>query len=291
MSPDAATLIVTGATSGIGLETARRLAMTARRVVVQGPESTHDAQGALRALSAGTAAVRYVSCDFENLSEVAAAAHTMVETAAGPVDAVINNAAVPGALQRRVTPDGHERTLQVNYLAMVLLTEHLLPALADGARVVNLASATHRMTSLDLPDIELEQDYDQVRAYARSKLAIILYTRWLAAERLADLPVTPVCLNPGVISTSLLHAMFGAQGADVGRGARNVISALMDDARGGDYFDDGRLVQPSDEALDADLGDALMSWTLDALRPYSPTTSPRPDGSSSRGSHTRPGGT
>lgn len=269
MIPDASTVVITGATSGIGLETARRLTGRARLLIVQGPEPADRARAALRALDGGPATVRYVPCDFERLADVAEAARTMLELAAGPIDAVINNAGVPGAPTRRVTRDAHERTLQVNFLAMVLLTEHLLPALADGARIVNVASATHQMAHLDLDDIELERRYDPVGAYARSKLAIILYTRWLA-ERLDSRPVTPVCLNPGVIATTLLHAMFGIQGADVGRGAASLLAALTDDARGGEYFDEGRLVTPSAQARDAGLGRALMAYALDALGPNLP---------------------
>lgn len=269
MISETSTVIVTGATSGIGLGTARELSGRVGRLIVQGPESEAEARPALQALGGGATSVHYVSCDFERLADVADAARTMARAAAGPVDAIINNAGVPGTPTRQVTPDGHERTLQVNFLAMTLLTEHLRPALADSSRIVNLASATHRMADLDLADIELLDGYDPVRAYARSKLAIILYTRWLADE-LAARPITPVSLNPGVISTGLLHAMFGVGGVSVGRGARNVVDALTRPAHAGDYFDDGQLVEPSIEARDPELGQALMAYALDALRPNLP---------------------
>lgn len=264
MISDESTVIVTGATGGIGLQTARELVRRVRHVIVQGPEPAGRVHPVLRLLTEGGAKVDYVSCDFERLDDVAAAARTMAGIAGGPVDALINNAGVPGATTRRVTPDKHERTLQVNFLAMVLLTEELLPALADDARVVNLASATHEMTELDLADIELERNYDAVRAYARSKLAIILYTRWLAGRT----GVTPVSLSPGVISTPLLHAMFNIGGVSVRRGADNVLAALTGPARPGDYFDEGALVEPSAQARDARLGRALMDYALDAVRPY-----------------------
>lgn len=269
MISETSTVIVTGATSGIGLGTARELSGRVGRLIIQGPEPEEHARPVLQALGGKAAAVHYVPCNFERLSDVADAARTMARTAAGPVDAIINNAGVPGAPTRQVTPDGHERTLQVNFLAMTLLTEHLRPALADTSRIVNLASATHRMADLDLADIELQDGYDPVRAYARSKLAVILYTRWLAGN-LASPGITPVSLNPGVISTGLLHAMFGTGGASVGRGARNVVAALTDPARAGDYFDDGQRVEPSADARDPGLGRALMAYALEALRPNLP---------------------
>ncbi|MFJ3405667.1 SDR family NAD(P)-dependent oxidoreductase [Promicromonospora sp. NPDC090134] len=267
MISEESTVIVTGATGGIGLQTARELVGRVRRVIVQGPEPETTVRPALQVLGEGTAEVRYVRCDFESLADVADAADTMTALAAGPIDAVVNNAGVPGAMTRQATKDEHERTLQVNFLAMVLLTERLLPALADDARVVNLASATHEMTDLDLADIELERGYDAVRAYARSKLAIILYTRWLA-DRLADDGVTPVSLSPGVISTPLLHAMFNIGGVSVRHGADNVLAAVTGPVRAGDYFDDGELVEPSAQARDARLGRALMDYAFGALRPH-----------------------
>ncbi|MFD7022396.1 SDR family NAD(P)-dependent oxidoreductase [Promicromonospora sukumoe] len=269
MISEESTVIVTGATGGIGLQTARELVGRVGHVIVHGPEPETMVRPALHALTEGPAAVSYVQCDFESLADVAEAADTMASLAGGPVAAVVNNAGVPGSTVRQITQDKHERTLQVNFLAMVLLTERLLPALADDARIVNLASATHEMTDLDLPDIELEHTYDAVRAYARSKLAIILYTRSLA-DRLADQGVTPVSLSPGVISTPLLHAMFSVGGVSVRRGADNVLAALTGPARPGDYFDDGELVQPSAQARDPRLGRALMDFALDALRPYLP---------------------
>ena len=265
MISDESTVIVTGATGGIGLQTARELVGRVRHVIVQGPEPAHQVHPVLHLLTQGAAKLDYVSCNFERLDDVTAAARSMASIAGGPVDALINNAGIPGATTRQVTPDKHERTLQVNFLAMVLLTEELLPALADDARVVNLASATHEMTGLDLADIELERSYDAVRAYARSKLAIILYTRWLAGR--TDRGVTPVSLSPGVISTPLLHAMFNVGGVSVRRGADNVLAALTGPARPGDYFDDGALVEPSAQARDARLGRALMDYALDAVRP------------------------
>lgn len=269
------TYVITGATSGIGLETARRLAGTVGRLVVQGPEPESAAGAAVSRISDGGAAdVAYVSCDYSRLQDVVAGASALAEAAGAPIDGLVNNAGIPGADVRRMTADGHERTLQVNYLAMVLLTEQLRARLAPDARIVNLGSATHEMATLDLPDIELTRGYSAVRAYARSKLAIIMYTRWLRARLPGS--ITAVSLSPGVIDTDLLHAMFGAMGGSVERGAENVLAALAAPASGGEYYDNGRLVDPSAEARDDRAADALMAWTYGTLGRLLPEASARP---------------
>jgi NAD(P)-dependent dehydrogenase (short-subunit alcohol dehydrogenase family) len=259
------TIALTGATSGIGLATTQQLARRAGHLVLQGPEPEDAVAAALdRVRDSGAASVHYVQSDFTSLADVVDAAERI--EAEGPLDALINDAGVPGSDRRRVTVDGHERTLQVNYLAMVLLTDRLRGALAEGARIVNLASATHETARLDLSDIELEREYSPVRAYARSKLAIVMYTRWLGRNRVDG--TTAVSLQPGVVNTQLLHAMFGSIGTSVERGAQSVIEALDAAAEGGEYYDEGRLAEPSAEAQDDTLGDELMEWTWNTLRPF-----------------------
>jgi NAD(P)-dependent dehydrogenase (short-subunit alcohol dehydrogenase family) len=240
------------------------LASGADRLVLQGPEPRDAVAKLLSQIeAAGTAQVHYVSADFTMFSDVVSAAGEI--SAFGPIDALINDAGVPGSASRRMTQDGHERTLQVNFLAMALLSDLLRPVLRNGARIVNVASATHQMATLSLQDIELERGYTPVRAYARSKLAIVMYTRWLARQ---ELHLTAVSLQPGVISTGLLHEMFGSGGRSTDSGARNLLLALRADASGGEYYDEDQLTSPSAEAQNDALGDELMAWTWRALRPF-----------------------
>lgn len=268
------TVVLTGATSGIGLETARRLAARTDLLVIQGPEPFDAVARQRREIAhAGPAEVVYVQVDFSRLADVARAAETIRAATPHGIDALINDAGIPGAPSRLLTEDGHERTLQVNYLALVLLTELLAPSIDRRGRVVNLASATHESATLDLDDIELEHAYSPVRAYARSKLAIVMYTLWRARSA-PDGPVS-VSLQPGVINTGLLNAMFGRIGSGVDLGARSVLAALDAPAHGGEYFDEGELTQPSSEARDADLADRLMAWTWDALSPHLPRRASR----------------
>ena len=93
-----------------------------------------------------------------------------------------------------------------------------------------------------------------------------MYTLW-RARRHADGPIS-VSLQPGVINTALLGAMFGAIGTSVDVGAGSILSALDAPARGGEYYDEGRLTAPSAQARNVGLGDRLMEWTLTALEPH-----------------------
>jgi NAD(P)-dependent dehydrogenase (short-subunit alcohol dehydrogenase family) len=162
-------------------------------------------------------------------------------------------------------------TLQTNYLAAVLLTERLLPLLSPG-RIVHVASATHHMADLDPADLDLARGgYSDIAAYARSKLAMIGHALWLA-ERLRDSGTEVVSISPGVISTSLLHAMFGAGGAPTAHGGRSVVeAALSPQVESVQYIDDGRPVPPSDLARDPDFQRALH------VPPGTPSV-PRPAG-------------
>jgi NAD(P)-dependent dehydrogenase (short-subunit alcohol dehydrogenase family) len=175
-----------------------------------------------------------------------------------------------GPPRRSVTRDGNEATLQTNYLAAVLLTERLTPlplVLAADGRVVHVASATHLSASLDPEDLNLERSrYSPIVAYARSKLALVAHARWLAEQAPRPQPDI-VSIHPGVISTSLLHAMFDIGGASVQQGARNVVHAALSGSRWqGEYLDERRLAQPNPAALDYDFRRRLAERTFALLR-------------------------
>lgn len=265
------TIVVTGATSGIGKTAAQFLASRNVHLIVQGPEPTEDARSLVIDLEArGARAVTYISSDFSSLDDVSFAAQSILETA-GSIDVLVNNAGIPGADRRRVTPDGHERTLQVNYLAMVLLTELLLPALHPSGKIINLSSTTHRTTHLHLNDLNLSAGYSPVTAYAHSKLAILTYSLWLARE-LEDTGINVVSISPGVISTNLLHSMFGSGGATLAHGAQRVIEAIDGTYPSGTYIDDGVPVTPSTEARDPNSQNALMAATRGLLAGHAKPT-------------------
>jgi NAD(P)-dependent dehydrogenase (short-subunit alcohol dehydrogenase family) len=256
--------MLTGATQGIGKMVARGLCPLVDVLVLHGLEPETEVQEALdqlRRVSPETEVV-YCSADYGRLRDVG----TLVETVREHLDELellINNAGRPGPPSRTLTGDGHEITFQTNYLAPVALTTGLLPIL--GGRVINVASATHYSAQLSLDDLELERGYSSVSAYAHSKLALVAYTCWLARQLDAH-PTEAVSLHPGVISTDLLHAMFGAGGDSVERGALNILSlAQRPPGVNGLYFDEDSPAQPNPDALEIANQDRLMEATARAL--------------------------
>jgi NAD(P)-dependent dehydrogenase (short-subunit alcohol dehydrogenase family) len=258
MRLDGKTVVLTGATSGIGREAARLIALSARALIVQGPEPASDVEYLVKDLAAYTD-VHYVQADFTSFDQVRKAA-AEIRTVAPQVDVLVNNAGVPGAPRRLTTEDGNERTLQVNYLALTVLTGELLPAIPRGGRIVNVSSTTHRMVSLHADDLNLAHGYEPVRAYAQSKLAILTYSLRLAGQ-LTDRGIDVIAISPGVINTGLLQAMFGAGGAPTDHGGRRIVEAIQAPVPTGTYIDDGQIVAPSDDARDPAAGADLAART------------------------------
>jgi len=194
-------VVITGATSGIGQVATERLAgMGARMVLVARDKGRGEAALArLRARAPGAAH----SIHYADLSRLAEMKRVAAEIAAAEprIDALINNA---GALfsSRHVTEDRLELTFALNHMAYFLLTHGLRERLLASApaRVVNTASDAHKRANLDLDDLQSANGYSGFKAYGRSKLANILFTRDLA-RRLAGTGVTANCLHPGFVAT------------------------------------------------------------------------------------------
>lgn len=242
------TVVLTGATSGIGEATARRLAGMADQLVLLGPQPQAEIDQVLEGVRGqGPARVRYVEADFTSLAEVARAA-SAVRRLVASIDLLINNAGVPGAAERLVTPDGFERTMQVNALAPALLTRLLVPCLGRDARIVNVGSSAHRFAGFDFGDPDFERDYDPITAYCRSKLMMVTWSAMLAEEERGT-PTTVVALCPGINDTPLSAAMMGRIGGPPTEGAARVLYAATADVPTGSCLEHDRVVVPSDDVL------------------------------------------
>ncbi len=201
--------LITGANSGVGLETARNLASRGATVVMcardrgRGEAALRDVQQ-----STGSDSLELLDLDLASLDSVRAAAASFLERH-DRLDLLINNAGLILS-ERQTTQDGFESTFGINHLGHFSLTTLLLDALARSApaRVINLASEAHRMSrGLDLDDLMYERrSYNGWRAYGDSKLANILFTVELA-RRLEGTGVVAHAVHPGVVGTG-----FGRDG-------------------------------------------------------------------------------
>jgi NAD(P)-dependent dehydrogenase (short-subunit alcohol dehydrogenase family) len=214
--------VITGATSGIGLIAAERLgAMGARLVLVGRDPARGDAALAQLRQRVPGLAVGIHYADLSRLSEMNRLADAIA--AAEPrIDVLINNA---GAIfqTRGVTEDGLERTFALNHMSYFVLSNRLRDRLvaAAPARIVSTASDAHRGNTLDFADLQSEHNYRAFRAYGRSKLCNILFTRELA-RWLAGTAVTANCLHPGFVATRFGDNVGGLMGIAIGLGKRLV---------------------------------------------------------------------
>jgi NAD(P)-dependent dehydrogenase (short-subunit alcohol dehydrogenase family) len=208
MSAASPTVLVTGATDGLGKALAAELARAGATVLLHGRDQERGERtlAELRAQS-GSEAHRWYRADLASLAEVRSLAD-QVASEHERLDVLVNNAGIgtapPGEGRRAESEDGYELRFAVNYLAPFLLTRLLQPLLVGSApaRIVNVSSAGQ--APIDFDDVMLERGYDGVRAYCQSKLALVMLTFDLA-EELAD-GVTANCLHPGTyMPTKMVH--------------------------------------------------------------------------------------
>ena len=201
---DGKTVIITGANTGIGLETAVDLAKRNARVILacRSVERGEKAAVEVRKRSNNDNAV-FCQLDLASLESVRKFASKILEEEPR-IDILINNAGVMALPQRTLTIDGFEMQFGTNHLGHFLLTNLLLDRIkeAPSARIVNVSSGAHRQGKMDFDNLNSEKSYVPWVAYGTSKLANILFTRSLA-KRLEGTNVTANSLHPGVINTEL----------------------------------------------------------------------------------------
>ncbi len=264
------TIVITGATSGIGEVAAVRLAEQGARIVfiARDRERADATLGKLRAANRADHKVHLA--DLSLLAEMKRVAQ---EIAAEPqIDVLINNA---GALfnKRSETADGLERTFALNHMSYFVVTNLLLPKLKPAARIINTASNAHRNGVLDFNDLQSRHGYIGFAAYSKSKLCNILFTRELA-RRIAGTGVTANSLHPGFVATR-----FGDQSGGVMQrlvsiakpvgaispeeGAKTIVylaSSAEPAAVSGEYFYKCKVAQPTAEARND--ADARRLWDV-----------------------------
>jgi NAD(P)-dependent dehydrogenase (short-subunit alcohol dehydrogenase family) len=195
------TVLITGATAGIGRATAAQLARQGAYLTIVGRDPGKTARTAAEIRTqTGNIHVDHLIADLSALAEVRRLAAEFTESHP-KLDVLINNAGGIWAT-RRTTVDGLEHTFAVNYLASFLLTSLLLDSLKAAApsRIVNVTSGNYVMGRIDFDDLQSERKYSGLRAYNQSKLASVLFTYELA-RRLDSTGVTVNALHPGAVRT------------------------------------------------------------------------------------------
>lgn len=265
MSPK--TIVITGASDGIGAAAARKLARDGHHVVVVGrsPEKT--------AAVAGQTGGEYFLADFADLASVRTLAADLLEQYPR-IDVLANNAGAIFGREREVTGDGHEMTFQVNYLAPFLLTRLLTDRLlASRGTVINTSSAANRLFGhVDLEDLEQEKNYHPRKAYGDAKLEQILFTEEFD-RRHRSRGTTSTAFHPGVVASSFSAAKGSAMRAayqtplrflltSPEKGARTLLFLAEgtpgEDYPTGRYFARSKVARPNKQAGDAAL--ALELW-------------------------------
>lgn len=278
------TAIVTGASAGIGKETAKDLAKRGARVILACRNQTKAQTVADSIISeTGNKNVVVRLLDTSDLSSVRSFAKEVLKTE-GAIHILINNAGIGGKEKQEITRDGFDLTMATNYYGHFLLTNLLLKRLKESApsRVVNVSSLGHFMTwRLDLKDLNFKKrSYGVLKMYAQSKLCNILFSLELA-EKMRGTGVDVNSLHPGSINTEFLRdemvmtwwrkpLLFFARvlirliGKDSEMGAQTTIHvAVSEEVQGvtGKYFDECREATCSWLARDRGLAKALWEIT------------------------------
>lgn len=269
------TVLITGADGGIGREITRALARQGATLVMACID-VNDARPVCEEIAeeSGNRAIAMMQLDLASLASIRQFATSFSEKYP-QLHVLINNAGVYCA-KRQETADGFEKTIGINYLGPFLLTHLLVPVLRNtpGARIVNVSSNAYFQGRLNLDNLHLKKGYQGFKAYANSKLAVVLFTLELAA-RLKDSGITVNAVHPGHVATniwnmwpgtwyqSLLFRIIRMFARTAEEAAHNsVFLASADEIRGvtGTYFDDCKPKALSRAAQDVTLRRNL--WEL-----------------------------
>jgi retinol dehydrogenase-12 len=265
------TCLITGATSGIGKETALALARLGATVVFTARDEERGKAVKREIIDrSGSNDIDFIFCDLSSLQSVKECSQ-IFRSSHKRLDVLINDAGT-WEREKKLSKDGIELTFAVNHLAHFLLTNLLLDTMKASApsRVIGVTSGLHSGT-INFEDIGFERKFRGIKAYRQSKLAVILFTRELA-RRLQGTSVTANCLMPGVVDTGLSRnsravsrAVFKLIATTPEKGARTSIylaSSPEVEKVSGECFSKSRVVKASKESNDPELAKRLWEVSV-----------------------------
>ncbi|TQV89421.1 SDR family NAD(P)-dependent oxidoreductase [Aliikangiella coralliicola] len=245
------TILITGATDGIGLATSKMLALKGHNILIHGrrSEKLNNVEQMLTELpNAGT--IKSYVADLSRISDVVALADS-IRSSNEKLDVLINNAGV-FKTSSPTTQNGLDVRFVVNTIAPYLLTKKLTNLLGASSRVINLSSAAQ--ASVNIEALAGRTQLSDMDAYAQSKLAITMWTRSLALSNKSQGPVM-IAVNPGsMLGSKMVQEGFGVAGGDLNIGAEILMRVALDDeflAANGKYFDNdsGKFSSPHSDAM------------------------------------------
>ncbi len=253
-------ILITGATDGIGKQTAYELAKLNHNVILHGRDEQKciDVTNEIKKKTNNHSLDYFVS-DFRSKANVFQLASKIIDRFEF-IDVLINNAGVY-LKHRQINDDGIELTFMVNYLAHFILTIKLIPLLKNSkqGRIINVSSIAHESARLELTDLNLAKNYSGYIAYANSKFLNILFT-YALARKLSSTNITVNALHPGVITTKLLYEGFKITGSDVSVGAQTPIYlSISNDVEKvtGKYFEKNEVTRSSKKTYDINLQEKI----------------------------------
>jgi len=239
-------ILITGSTDGIGKEAAIKLVEMGVHVIIHG-RNQKKAELIMNEIEKKTNIhnMSTIYADFASIDQIITMSNNIYKKF-DRLDVLINNAGIYRP-QRQLSHDGLEETFAVNYIAPFILTNQLINLIKkpNSSRIVNVVSEV-QSNKLDFNNLQFETGYTGVKAYARSKTCLVMFT-YLLAEKLKKYNITINCLHPGVINTKVLDAAMGVVGAPVSVGADTLVHAATSSKLEGitGKFLDMKRIQPS----------------------------------------------
>ena len=255
------TILITGSTDGIGLETAKMLVSQGHHVLIHGrnPTKIEAAKKILSDLNAEGSIESY-QADLSDLLAVNDLAEAVTKKHK-KIDVLINNAGILKTSEP-ITEDGLDIRFVVNTIAPYLLTQKLLPLMDSNARVISLSSAAQAPVNPEALAGKIKLA-DDLEVYSQSKLALTMWSRYMALSLKNDGPVF-IAVNPGsLLATKMVKEGFGMEGNDISIGAKILIRLALEDefeTASGKYFDNdyGHLSSPHQDALNVQKSEAIV---------------------------------